>query len=402
VQANSLRQRRISAEGSGDQGDLLKAVRWEDLCQGLMHRHGTCACACLHRCSTCNSRSFVQQAICCAFAESMCAYMLPPSPISCRPGHSSPGSSQSGQRHSSAGGSSPPTNAALTFSSDGGARGSSRFGPASPLARALSGMAVSIQRGISGAGDAVVRTLSGAGLMPLSHHGSASYEKIVDESADAEMALPVSHHAGHHAGRSRLGADQPQLHVQPSGLQPSKFFLPGVSAVPADSAQFAHPSSLTAAQRLQAGPAAGVGRPAPGAASIQGLDTLDEPGGLPRPPGLARIKTRPRDGSGLGAQQAAAGGERLGVGPGAALQGLQVAGGAGPAEGGSSTRWRTRLDYQADLEATSSPISAPGRAQQARDRRTPSEPGQQGTQRVRGNAGLNFVPTPTAVDATNR
>lgn len=341
--------------------------------------------------------------------------------MSCRPGHSTPGTSQSGQRHSSTGGASPPTSIALNFSNDGGARGSLRFGPASPLARALSGMAVSIQRGISGAGGAVVRTLSGAGLMPPSHHGSASYERILDESGDVDMALPVSHHAAaldgrSHAGRSRLGAGQPQLHVQPSGLQPSRFFLPGVSAVPAESAQFAHPSSMTAAQRLQAG----VGRPAPEAASLQGAqgEPVVE---LPRPPGLARIRTRPSDGSGSGAQQVAAGDVSLGVGQGTTLQGpslgMQVAGGAGPSSapvpgsddaqhvgtaGGSSTRWRTRLEYQADLAASSSPVSAPGRAQQARNRRTPSEPGQQGSQRVRGNAGLNFVPTPTALDATNR
>jgi hypothetical protein len=342
----------------------------------------------------------------------MCAYMLLPWLLPCRPGNSSSGSSQSGQRHSSAGGASLPTSTALSFSSDGGARGSSRFGPASPLAQALSGMAASIQRGISGAGDAVVGTLSGAGFMPLSHHGSASYEKLVDESADADMVLPVSHHAAaldgrSHAGRSRLGAGQPQLHVQPSGLQPSRFFLPGVSAVPSDAAQFAYPSSMTAAQRLQAGPAAGVGGPAPEAALLQGLGTLNNPGSLlSRPSGLARIRTRPRDGSGPGVQQAASGGESLGVGQGIASQGqqpgLQVASGAGPPEGGSSTRWRTRLDYQADLIASSSPISALGHAQQARDRRTPSEPGQQGMQQVRGNAGLNFVQTPTAADATNR
>lgn len=351
----------------------------------------------------------------------------------CRPGQSTPGSSQQQSlRHSSASGASP-SSAALQFSSDGG-RGSSRFGAASPVARVLSGMAVSIQRGISGAGEAVVRTLSGAGLMPLSQHGSAGYERIIDMAGGSDTALPMSQQGGSpdvRSGRSRLGGlavgtDQPQLQLQHSAPQPSRFFLPGVSALPADGhPQFAGLSSPTAARQLSPRLAAGwaaSARPVPGAASLQGPDAQPEPaeGLLPRPPGLARIRTRPRERSGTGGQGGAAAGQTIQAAPmatqapipggagslpsssAAAASGNDGAQGAGAAEGGSSRRWRTRQDYQADLVAAGSPISVLQRQQQGLDRRAPSEPGLQGTQRVRGHAGLNFVQTPTATDATNR
>jgi hypothetical protein len=253
-------------------------------------------------------------------------------------------------------------------------------------------MAASIQRGISGAGDAVVRTLSGAGLLPLSQHGSASYERIIDEADTG--ALPASHQGvstdGRSPGRSRLGADQPQLQLQHSGMHPGRFFLaPGSSAAaPAD--RLLLPAGSPHGHR-----AAGRGRPVPGAASLQGLDAQDaSPAGgmqLPRPAGLARIRTRPAELSGPGLLQAGG----LGMEAGEPLQ-LGTGNSAGAAEGGSSRHWRTRQDYQADLAAGSSPISV-----SRLDQQTPSEPGQR-MQRVRGHARLNFVQTPTSTDATNR
>lgn len=307
--------------------------------------------------------------------------------LCCRPGSSPGASQQHGLQHSSASGAPSLSSTILHFTGgDGVAHSSSRSGPASPVARVLSGMAASIQRGISGAGGAVVRTLSGAGLLPLSQHGSASYERIVDEAGTA-LPVPLQEcSTDGRSGRSRLGGDQPHLQLQHSAPQPSRFFLaPGSSAASADRLLPGTPEGQQAAGRV---------RPVPGAASLQGVGARDaSPASergmqLPRPAGLARIRTRLTDLSGSGLLQAG----RLGMEAG---EPLQLAAG-NSAEGGSSRPWRTRQEYQADLAAGSSPISVSWLEQQ-----TPSEPGQR-MQRVRGHAGLNFVQTPTSTDATNR
>lgn len=291
-------------------------------------------------------------------------------------------------------------------------------------------MAVSIARGLSGAGDAVARTLSGAGLNVLSNHGSASYDRLVDEAGGPDM--PVSLHLNSptegRGGRSRFGPDQPPQQQQQDSLPtPRRFFLPGGSGAmgaggpAAGSLSGATTSGLAAARppllQQQQAPsmAVGLGMPSPGRAVLLGVAPLHPGDVLPRPPGLARIRTRPREHS-LGQQdgQLEAGMHMPGMAPGKAPAGLQAVDGgvdaaagsagqtAGMGEGGGSSRaWRTREQYQADLLASSSPISVL-RSQQQRARDSSSEPGVPAVRRVRGQAGLNFVQTPTTNDATNR
>ena len=411
------------------------------------------------RCITCRRR----HAIAARFPAPLPHLHLCPT---CSRRQSSPGSSQ-GLRSSSASGGTPPTSSTTKRSSDGSGR-SPRFAPSSPLARALSGMTVSIQRGISGAGDVLARTLSGAGLRPLSQHGSAAYERLEDTSSqdaamamgDASTSLAASHpHTSGgvmdgRAGRSRLGPspEPAQLHQQ-HHLQPSRFFLPGVSVLPADASHHhtAMPGSPTAVPSPGPGPQSGSGQrprspaaagwprpvPVPGSASLLGHGGPSErpaqpegPGLLQRPAGLARIRTRPKERSGSGNLQPAQGVQAAGsAAAGEPVQPLQQllqpssappaaatisgvahhtgAQGIGAAEDsggdGSSRRWRTRQDYQASLAAGGSPIAARSRENLAQDRRAPSEPGQASRQHVRGHAGLrNFVATPTGMDATNR
>lgn len=292
-------------------------------------------------------------------------------------------------------------------------------------------MAVSIARGLSGAGDVVARTLSGAGLDVLSNHGSASYERLVDDEGGADM--PVSLHLSPPTegcgGRSRLGAEQVQQQQQQDSLPtPRRFFLSGGSAATAaggpasGSLSGATTTGLAAArppplQQQAPSVAVGLGIPSPGRAVLPGVGPLHTGDVLPRPPGLARIRTRPRERSHSqqdGQQEVDT--HMPGMAPEPAHTGLQAveggvdaaAGSAGQTAGtgessGSSRAWRTREQYQSDLLASSSPISVLRSEQQrARDRRVPSEPGALAVRRVRGQAGLNFVQTPTTTDATNR
>lgn len=305
----------------------------------------------------------------------------------------------------------------------------------------------------------LARTLSGAGLRPLSQHGSAAYERLEDTSSqdaamamgDASTSLAASHpHTSGgvidgRAGRSRLGPspEPAQLHQQ-HHLQPSRFFLPGVSVLPADASHHhtAMPDSpgpgpqSGSGQRARSPAAAGWPRPVPvpGSASLLGHGGPSErpaqpegPGLLQRPAGLARIRTRPKERSGSGNLQPAQGVQAAGSAaagepvqqllqpssapPAAATisgvahhTGAQGTGAAEDSGGdGSSRRWRTRQDYQASLAAGGSPIAARSRENLAQDRRAPSEPGQASRQHVRGHAGLrNFVATPMGMDATNR
>jgi hypothetical protein len=403
----------------------------------------------------------------CTMREAWCAL------VCCRPGQSSPGTSRS--PHSSSVGGTPPRSAAAAphLSTDLGRRGSHSFAPASPLARALSGMAASIQRGVSGAGEAVARTLSGTGGRPLlSTHSSAGYERLAEDRGEAgggfdDMgAVPAAQSPQSPGPRSMLGPERdPQqmhahVHPQQPALHPSRFFLPGVSALPhAAASQSGQAASLTGrgppwASRPdspsgQHGPGGSQGQPAgatgwgrpvpvpvpvPGAALLQGVGPDSGPDGgpgggpgggpdglpLPRPMGLARIRTRPKESSGTGGLQLGQGGPGDQV-PGSQLEGLHVhtAGDAGaPAgqvpgsgrgslapgsagDGSSSSRtWRTREQYQADLVASSSPVVVPRQVMQAS--RAPSEPGALAAHRVRRQAGLDFVQTPTATDGTNR
>lgn len=335
---------------------------------------------------------------------------------------------------------------------------------------ALSGFAISVQRGLSAAGEAVARTLSGAGRGPLSAQASgAGYERLVDEAGatggdDAGQLLPVSYRAGttegRTAARSRLGPDhhyQQQLQHQQlqSALHPGSFFLPGVSALPSSSSfhggrlsspqttalpatsAFASPGvqqHVLHQQHQQHFQAGGVMRPVPGAAALQAshgvpADDHNDSSTLPRPAGLARIRTRPphHDDSGKGHAQpaqwvhnglyqqeaaalsAAAAAELEGQQPG--LRNTGSAGvtpataegrdGGGSSSSSSSQRWRTREDYRADLAASSNPIFVQP-SQRPRER-VPSAPGlnRHNLQRSRGQAGA-FVQTPTSSDATNR
>jgi hypothetical protein len=270
-------------------------------------------------------------------------------------------------------------------------------------------------------------------------------------AAAAEPSAQLPQSAG---PRSRLGPERdpvqhpqpPQLlHPQQPGLHPSRFFLPGVSAHPPaaapqpgqaasptgrgplwapgpDSPSGLHAYGAAGPQGQPAG-AMGWGRPVPvpGAALLQGVGPDGGPdrgpdGGpdglpLPRPMGLARIRTRPKERSGTGGH--GIGEQAPGLQPG----GIHTAGGTGgPAgqhlgqvgvgpesasAGSSGSRtWRTREQYQADLVASSSPVLVPRQVMQGP--RAPSEPGGLAAQRVRRQAGLDFVQTPTATDATNR
>lgn len=291
--------------------------------------------------------------------------------------------------------------ASLHHSSDGGTKGSSPT-LSSPVSRALSGIALSMQRGLSGAGDAVARTLSGAGLL-----SPVSYERLMDEAGAGN--LPVSFAAGTADGRSarsRLGPDQQQQGH--AAAQHSRLPVPGNSAVQGASAAGSLSSPPAAGPApAPATPWAVFGGPSP-AARQQGVDvaglTLPTPAPaflsgpheitLTRPPGLARIRTRPRE----AATSSQAGDSSLLVQDGQLTSGAPLSGTTGLGTS-SSRHWRTREQYQADLAAASSPIALPRHEQQ--DRR--SEPGRATGRIVRGQAGLDaFVQTPTTNDATNR
>lgn len=79
--------------------------------------------------------------------------------------------------------------------------------------------------------------------------------------------------------------------------------------------------------------------------------------------------------------------------------GAAVPGSAGAGSSGSRT-WRTREQYQADLVASSTPFGVPQQVMQAA--RSRSELATLAGQHIRRQAGLDFVQTPTATDATNR
>jgi hypothetical protein len=251
-------------------------------------------------------------------------------------------------------------------------------GGGSPLASTLSGITAVVQRGLSNAGSGVLRTLSGAGGR-LSAQGSSGYERLIDSEAGwGGGSVAVDHRSP----SSRLGVSSsqqppPGQRAGPAIAAASEAATGSIGGAPGGGVRVSpSPASLMFAAEL----------PAAESPSSRGASTM-----LLRPPGLARIRTQPRQPSGTG------------DGGGGVPAGDPAAPGSSDeqATSGGSRAWRTRLEYQADLvAAASSPVLGVRAVQRARDGRTASEPGV-ARWAPRGQA-TPFVQTPTAQDGTNR
>lgn len=245
-------------------------------------------------------------------------------------------------------------------SSGGGSAGGSSGGS---LQQTLSGVYAAMHRGLSGAGGALSRTVS-----RLSSLGSG-YQLLEDEAAQDQAVLQH-----------------------------------GEGGAPAVSQQQA--SRLSGAR-------AGLASAAGASARSSGAGVVDAAGGPLLPPdgagwglplpGLARIRTTRL------AHSSAGGGDQGGgsSAPPLLSQPPSVAGGGPAVLAQNPSAYRTRLDYAAELRASSDPLLQPHELRRLQGSwQAVSEPGQQrsGQSGVRGAAGLlagSFTPL-AGMDATNR